>query len=270
VSDRSDAAPSGFSGPHYYDECLGPAWFAAHADDLARRLPHRPAGDVLEIACGTGLVTDRLRARLDPALGLVATDASAAMLDYARAKRREHGGIEWREADAFALPFDAGRFGAVVCGLGFMFVPDRVAALREARRVLVDDGLLLFNVWDRIENNPAAVANADVLEELFPDDPDVRFPTPFEMCETDLLRALLAEARFHERTIEVVRIPIAGADPRAIATGQIRGTPRSALIAQRGVSLASVIDRVAAVLQARGGDPYHGFTQAVVVEASAV
>src|SRR5436190_15776038 len=140
-----------FSGPQYYDSCLGPVWFESYAADLVRRLPPRTPGDALEIACGTGIVTRRLRDRLDPSFRLVATDLSKLMLDYARSKIGEQKGIEWREADALKLPFEDGTFGAVVCGFGIMFVPDRAAALKEARRVLVEGGVLLFNVWDRFE-----------------------------------------------------------------------------------------------------------------------
>ena len=70
--------------PEYYDTCLGPAWFDAFAVDLAQRLPARVAGNVLEIACGTGLVTRRLREHIDPGSRLFASDISKAMLDYAR------------------------------------------------------------------------------------------------------------------------------------------------------------------------------------------
>jgi SAM-dependent methyltransferase len=259
-----------FTGPQYYDRCLGPVWFEAYAEDLARRLPRRPPGDVLEIACGTGLVTRKLRERLDPSLRLVATDLSKAMLDYARDKVGERSGIEWREANALNLPFQDGTFGAVVCGFGIMFVPDRAAALKEARRVLVAGGVLLFNVWDRIENNPAAITNAEVLESLFPGDAEIRFRAPWDMHDPDLLRRLLAEARFREVRIESKRVPIERADPRAIAIGQIRGTHRSALIEKRGVSLDRVIDKVAAALEKSGGNPYNAFSQAVVIEARAL
>jgi len=118
------------SMPEYYDSCLGPAWFDTFAADLVQRVPAKPPGDVLEIACGTGQVTRRLRERLDPALRLVATDLSKAMLDYGRSKRRDRKGIEWREADAVNLPFGAGEFGAVVCAFGVMFVPDKQAVFR--------------------------------------------------------------------------------------------------------------------------------------------
>ena len=264
------SASATFSGPEYYDGCLGPIWFDSYATDLVRRLPQRPPGDVLEIACGTGLVTQRLRAHLDPSLRLVATDLSKLMLDYARGKLGERKGIEWREADALKLPFNDDSFGAAVCGFGIMFVPDRAAALKEARRVLVADGVLLFNVWDCLENNPAAATNAEVLESLFPGDAEMRLRAPWDMHDFDFLRGLLAVAHFQEICIETKRVEIEGADPRAMAAGQIRGTPRSALLEKRGVPLDTVIDKVAMALEKAGGNPYTGFSQAVVVEARAI
>ena len=215
-----------FTGPEYYDNCIGPVWFEPFAADLVRRLPERPPGDVLEIACGTGIVTRKLRERVDSSLRLVATDLSPVMLDYARKKLGEHTGIEWQEADALKLPFEDRSFGALVCGFGIMFV--------------------------------------------FPDDAELRFRVPYDMNNHGLLRELLAGAQFRETLIETKRIEIRGADPRAIATGQIRGTPRSALLEKRGVSLDLVIDKVADALAKTGDDPYSGHGQAVVVEAQAV
>src|SRR3982074_1852406 len=103
----------GGSIPEYYDRYLGPAQFEAFGADLVRRLPAQPPGDGLEIARGTGIVTRPLADRLDPAVRLVATDLSRAMLDYARAKLAKSPGIEWQEADAAALPFADAAFGAV-------------------------------------------------------------------------------------------------------------------------------------------------------------
>jgi SAM-dependent methyltransferase len=264
------SASASFTGPQYYNDCIGPVWFDPFAADLVQRLPERPPGDVLEIACGTGLVTRRLRERLSPSLRLVATDLSKTMLDYARAKLDGGQDIEWREADALKLPFEDNRFGAVVCGFGIMFVPDRQAAFREVRRVLTEGGILLFNVWDRIEENPHALANAGVVEAMFPGDPEVKFRMPYDMHDPGLLRRLLAGARFRETRIETKRFEIVGADPRSIATGQIRGTPRSALIEKRGVSLDLVIEKVTDALTRAGGDPYRGHAQAIIVQALAI
>ena len=261
-----------FSGsiPEYYDSCLGPAWFDAFAADLAQRLPAKPPGDVLEIACGTGLVTRRLRERLDPSVRLVATDLSRAMLDYARGKLGGREGIEWREADAAKLPFRDGEFGAVVCAFGIMFVPDRQAAFREARRVLRDGGILLFNVWDRIEEIPHATVGAEVIEALFPGDEEMRFSIPYEMHDPALLRRLLTEAHFREVRIEKKRLQVGGVSARTVAIGMIRGTPRSLLIEKRGVPLDEVVEKTTAALAKIGGaDPYRAHAQAIVVEARA-
>lgn len=264
------SASASFTGPQYYNDCVGPLLFDPFAADLVQRLPELPPGDVLEIACGTGLVTRRLRERLSPSLRLVATDLSKSMLDYARAKLDDREGIEWREADALRLPFEDNGFGAVVCGFGIMFVPDRQAALQEARRVLSEGGILLFNVWDGIEHNPHALANAAVVEAMFPDDPEMKFRMPYDMNDPGLLRRLLAGARFRETRIETKRIAIEGASARSIATGQIRGTPRLALIERRGVSCDLVIDKVTEALTRTGGDPYRGHAQAVIVQALAI
>jgi ubiquinone/menaquinone biosynthesis C-methylase UbiE len=259
-----------FTGPQHYNDCLGPLYFDRYAADLVQRLPKHPPGDVLEIACGTGLVTKRLREHLDPSLRLMATDLSKVMLEYARNKLGESNGIFWEEADALKLPFEAGSFGAVVCGFGIMFTPDRRAALREARRVLIEGGILLFNVWDAIEENAHALANANVIEGIFPNDAEMRFRMPYDMGDPAFLRQLLSDSGFRDTRIETKSVIIEGADPRSIAIGMIRGTPRSALIEKRGISLDLIIEKITSALRNTGGDPYSGHTQAVIVEARAI
>ena len=81
---------------------------------------------------------------------------------------------------------------------GIMFVPDKLQALREARRVVKDGGLLCLSVWDAIEKNAHALACAEAIEGLFPGDEQVRFRVPYEMHDPALLRSLLADAGFHE------------------------------------------------------------------------
>src|SRR3546814_7630784 len=68
------------------------------------------------------------------------------MLAVARAATPEGMSIEWHEANAEAMPLPEASFDMVLCQLGLQFMPDRQAALREMRRVLVDGGRLAFNV----------------------------------------------------------------------------------------------------------------------------
>ena len=264
------ATRANFAGkiPEYYDRCLGPAVFGPFAAELARRIPADSTRDVLEIACGSGLVTERVRARMHPSARLVATDLSPAMIDYSRAKFTGVGGIEWREANAMELPFPDGTFGAAVCGFGLMFMPDKVVALKEARRVLADGSTFHFTVWDALEENPHAAAGAEVIEGLIPGDPELRFRVPYELADPSLLRDLLAEAGFVDVQIEILRLPVESDSARTLAIGAIRGTPRSLLIEQRGISLDYAIDRLTARLSEVGGAaPFRRHAQALIGQA---
>jgi SAM-dependent methyltransferase len=254
--------------PEYYDRCLGPAVFGPFAVDLARRIPVDPVRDVLDIACGSGLVTQQVRARMHPSARLVATDVSPAMIDYSRTKLTGVEGIEWREANAMDLPFSDGTFGVAVCGFGLMFMPDKAVALEEARRVLADGGTFHFTVWDALEENPHAAAGAEVIEGLIPGDPELRFRVPYELADPSLLRGLLAEAGFVDVHIETLRLPIECDSARTLAIGVIRGTPRSLLIEERGISLDDAIDKLTERLAEVGGAaPFRQQAQALVGRA---
>ena len=260
-----------FSGsmPEYYDSILGPAQLHAMAADLVKRLPVRPKGDVLELACGTGIVTERLRERIDPNFRLVATDISDAMLAYARNKVK--GKVDWRVADAAALPFKDETFGAVVCALGVMFVPDKAKLFAESRRVLTEGGMLLFNAWDRLELNPHAQAASEVMQQLFPGDAEMDFSRiPYSFNDEATIRSLVEAARFRGIEIAKVKIKVDCPSARTFATGQIRGTPRSLLIEKKGGNIEQVIDQVSERLAAAGGaEPFRVEANVLVVRAQA-
>lgn len=262
-----------FSGsiPDHYDSIMGPAQFEAFAAELAGRVPPDPGAEVLEVASGTGRVTRHLRSRLQPERKLWATDISEAMLNHGRRQLGDETGIEWRVADATKLPFEDARFGAVVCAFGIMFFPDKAAGMREARRVLKQGGKYFFNVWDGVENNPHGKAAMEVIGALFPGDPIASFATiPYLFNDRSVISGMLAEAGFQVLRMEAVRKACECPSARLFATGQLRGTPRGLLLEERGVSLDSVIDKVAARLsQVGGAEPFRYNAQALVVEAHA-
>ena len=66
--------------PENYDRYLGPVFFHHYADDLVARVPLTAGMRVLEVACGTGIVTERLIRRLGGQGTIVATDLNEAML----------------------------------------------------------------------------------------------------------------------------------------------------------------------------------------------
>ena len=81
--------------PEHYDRYLVPVIFDPYAIDVATRLLRVAGTDVLEIACGTGVLTGRLRQALSPGTRLTATDLNEGMVDVAR-RRTPDPGIQWR------------------------------------------------------------------------------------------------------------------------------------------------------------------------------
>jgi SAM-dependent methyltransferase len=157
--------------PENYDLYMVPLIFEAFAADLARRAASPSPSAVLETAAGTGVVTRALAPKLAPGASYVATDLNQPMLDYAASRQGPDSRVVWRQADALALPFEDATFDVVCCQFGAMFFPDRSVAYREAKRVLKPGGHLLFNVWDRIEENVFADDVTNALARMFPNDP---------------------------------------------------------------------------------------------------
>ncbi|MBM4258919.1 MAG: class I SAM-dependent methyltransferase [Deltaproteobacteria bacterium] len=260
-----------FSGsiPQLYDRYLGPVLFEPYAIDLARRVAAHGAGPVLEMACGTGIVTRQLRAHLSPSVKIIATDLSQPMLDYAQVKLGTLQNVDWQQADIAALPFPDTSFPTVVCQFGLMFVPDKQAAFREARRVLSKGGLFAFNVWDTIATNPFVDISHKTLARLFPADPP-QFFTPFIFNDHHVLRQLLTTNGFANVQLETVTFPAHSESAKALATGFLQGSPLSAALQDRGASLDAITDAVAQDLAQHGGAaPFRSTLQAVVVTAQA-
>ena len=108
-----------------------------------------PGERVLDVACGTGLVTFAAAAAVGPRGTVVGVDLSDGMVERCRARARERGlghvRVERMEAEVLALP-DAS-FDAALCALGLMYVPDARKALAEMRRVLAPGGRAVAAVW---------------------------------------------------------------------------------------------------------------------------
>src|SRR5262245_57070759 len=219
--------------PAYSDRYLGPLRFNPFADDLAARLPVSPGMRVLEVACGTGIVTERLLRRLAGQGALVATDLNEAMIAHARTRIADDPALEWRQADGTSLPFPNRALDAAVCQFGLMFFPDKAKGVREAYRVLAPGGLYLFNVWDRIERNAVVRITHETLGTLFPDDPPRFYETPFSLHDTAVVRGLLDAAGFVD--VECVTVEKTGHSPSAAeaAIGLIEGNPVFGTIMER-------------------------------------
>ena len=254
--------------PRFYETYLVPLLFEPYAADLASRLAARSPGRVLEVAAGTGVVTRALAAGLPERAAIVATDLNQPMLDQAAALGTRRP-VEWLQAYAMQLPFPDGAFDAVVCQFGVMFFPDKARAFSEAHRVLRPGGVLLFNVWDRIEENEFADVVTAALAPLFPADPP-RFlaRTPHGYHVPARIAQDLAGGGFVTPP-EIVTLPARSRarSPRDPAIAYCQGTPLRSEIEARDASRLEEATEVAADALGRrfGRGEVDGKMQAYVI-----
>lgn len=255
--------------PENYDRYLGPCLFEPYALDIAQRVLVSEGASVLEIACGTGIVTRHLRNSLPKSAKVVASDLNEAMLAYAAGKFGTDGAVEWRQADATSLPFADSSFDAVVCQFGLMFFPDKEAALREVYRVLVPGGSFVFNVWDAIDKNELALIAHETVSTFFEHDPPVFYKVPFGLHEQGFIEDLLENAGFKDSQISV--LAKTGTSPSAVdaAKGLVEGNPVIVEINQRATTDVPTIEAaVAAAVASKCGDnPVRSKLQALVCTA---
>jgi SAM-dependent methyltransferase len=252
--------------PENYDRYLGPCLFEPYAADIVERVKISEGASVLEIACGTGIVTRHLRDRLPKSAKLVASDLNEAMLAYAAAKFGPDDAVEWKQADATSLPFADASFDAVVCQFGLMFVPDKLAALREVHRVLVPGGSFVFNVWDSIDKNELAQISHETVSTFFEHDPPTFYQVPFGLYEQELIVNLLDDAGFRDSHISILAKTGMSPSSKDAAMGLIEGNPIIVEIKQRATSDVQTVEAaVAAAIASRCGDnPVRSKLQALV------
>jgi SAM-dependent methyltransferase len=150
-----------------------------------------------------------------PTAKLIASDPAPAMLELARTRIAAAGAatdrVEFITSPAQALAFADASVDLVISTFVLQLVPDRVAALREARRVLAATGMVAYLTWlDRDAREPflpaeefdEAVYDLDVNE---PEGPDEQHAGDVESARTaarELRDAGFIKATAREHVLE--------------------------------------------------------------------
>jgi ubiquinone/menaquinone biosynthesis C-methylase UbiE len=257
--------------PEIYERFLVPLIFESYALDLANRLAETEPRDVLETAAGTGALTRAIVSRIPVNARIVATDLNQLMLDHARARLFHHGQVEWRQADALALPFPDQSFDVVACQFGVMFFPDKPQGYWETRRVLRPGGHFFFNIWDRISENEFADVITEALAALFPHDPPLfmaRIPHGYH--DVEQIRQELKAAGFANVSLDAVDGTSKASSPRDPAIAYCKGIPlRNEIEARDASRLEEATQKAAEALARRfGTGAIEGRIRAFVITAT--
>lgn len=203
-----------------------PLWQAQLADAQAKLMACAalaPGETVLDVACGTGLITFEAAALVGPGGEALGVDLSGQMIEVARqqALRRQLSNVRFARMDAEQLDLPDASFDVALCALGLMYVPDPAQAVREMRRVLRPGGRMVIAVWgERARCGWAdlfSIVDAEVSSEVC--------PLFFRLGQQDALQRLCLAEQFENVTQHRIRATLAYADADAACNAAFVGGP---------------------------------------------
>ena len=182
---------------------------------------------VLDIATGPGYVAARAAARGAEAMGV---DVAKAMVELAR---RLQPGVEFRQADAHALPFEDASFDAVVGNFAILHLGRPEQAAAEFVRVLAPGGRLALTAWDAPDRARFLGVFVEAFAEAGATPPEgvPAGPDFFRFAQEGELDALLRDQGLDDRLVRTIEFMLSVASADEYWDGLLGGTVRvSALV----------------------------------------
>ena len=127
-----------------------------------------PGMRVLDVACGTGVVTRAAAEQVGPTGSVTGVDVAPDMLAVAKSHPAGGAPITWHEADAASLPLPDEFYDVGLCQMGLMFMEDRAGALASCTGCSCPGGRVVINTPGRIQPLFEAMEQA-IVDNLDPD-----------------------------------------------------------------------------------------------------
>lgn len=212
--------PEAIQAAQAYEDLHVAALFAEWAPRVLDAVHAAQGDDILDVACGTGVLAREAAVRVGSAGTVTGLDLNPAMLAVAA---RITPGATWRRGDASTLPFEDERFDAVVSQFGLMFFPDRVAAVSEMIRVLRPGGRAAVAVWDAIEASPAYPIEVELLDRIGGPAAADALRAPFVLGDTGELVRLFETAGVAEVAVNTINGEARFPSVRSMVEADLRG-----------------------------------------------
>ncbi len=211
----------GSNAAENYERFFVPLFGRPVADDLMSFATLKPGERVLDVACGTGVVT-RLAAERTGAT-VTGLDLNPGMIEVAKSATPEDISIEWQQSSAEDMPLPDDAYDVVLCQLSLQFFPDKPAALKEMRRVLAPGGRLILNVPGEMPRLFAIIAVA--LERHVSPEAAGFLSAVFLLQDPDEVRSLIADAGFQDTTAEASSVALHLPAPAELLWQYLYATP---------------------------------------------
>lgn len=220
----------GGTAPENYERFFVPAIGRPVAEDLIATAALQPGESVLDVACGTGVVTRLAAEAVDSSANVTGLDVNPGMLAVAQKEAPRERRIEWREASAESMPLPEEAFDVVLCQMGLQFVSNKLGAVREMRRVLVPGGRVLINVPGPIP--PVFAILAEGLARHVGQEAASFAQVVFSLHDSDELAGLLKSAGFRDIEVRTATKNLQLSAPADFLWQYIHSTPLIAAIAK--------------------------------------
>jgi len=206
-----------------YERYFVPAIFRPWAMDLLDLTAPQQGERVLDVACGTGIVSRLAAERVGSSGNVIGLDINPGMLAVAGSATPAGAPIEWRQGNAEDLPFPDEAFDLVLCQQGLQFFPNKPVALREMHRVLAPNGRVALSVWRDIQHIPGYIALADALASHV--GPEAASFMHMTGSVADELESLALEAGFQKVAVRSASRKLHFSSPEAFVWEMIQCTP---------------------------------------------
>lgn len=171
-----------------YDTVLVPSIFEPWANRLIEENQPWFCGSVLDLACGTGVVTNKLAQNIHLGGKIFALDINRQMLELAKVNCSEFSDyIEYIEGSAGQMDITDHSIDRIVCQQGFQFFPDKKAAVREIYRVLKPYGDAIISTWCSVKECQIFGVICETLESINEDEISLMMRIPFDFMTQDEL-----------------------------------------------------------------------------------
>ncbi|WP_179862276.1 class I SAM-dependent methyltransferase [Longibacter salinarum] len=223
-----------------YEDLLVPALFADWADHVAESAAVQRGDRVLDVACGTGVLSRAVVAYAGETGSVTGVDPNPGMLSIARTLEPE---VNWTEGTAESLPFDSNLFDVVLSQFGLMLFESPVAGLKEMYRVLKPEGSLRVVVFNSLQHLPAYDAIVDIYERTVGPSVAEALRVPFSMGDPDDLVTLFEQAGIHGAVVSTGTVVARFRNMRQMVLSDVKGWFPFANIHLDDQTINSIVER---------------------------
>ena len=204
-----DAASEG------YAERVAPKMMESFAEEIVKRLELSGNEEVLEVAAGSGALTQKL---ISKSGHLLVTDFSPKMIEIVRNRLLEQNvkNASFEVMDGQNMHLEDRSKDRVACQFGLMLFPDRAKGFSEIQRVLKPNGRAVISGWADTSRFEAFALFMKAINVAFPNLPKPSNPPVFSLSDPNKFKSEMEAAGFLNVHVEYVSKPITIEGPEEI------------------------------------------------------